>query len=208
MIFGLPDVFLLMFIGGFFDMENCIVIIDDGFYKLVKRDFQEKNKIQGKLLKSFRNICKNENFKLKHLFFCTAPPYQGGVPAKKEDFLRQRHDKLISLLGYKKWITVQEGRCQRLKVDGDYKYSQKGVDSWVVFNLARLKLDFPEVKKVILVSSDSDFAPIVKEVQDKDGIEVVLYTYFDKKRGSPFSLSNHLLDVCSRFVKLRKEDFE
>ncbi len=189
-------------------MEDCVVIIDDGFYKLVKREFREKNNKRVKLLKSFRNICENENFKLKHLFFCTAPPYQSKVPTRKEDFLRREYDKLVSLFGYKKWITVQEGRCQRLKVDGDYKYSQKGVDSWVVFDLARLKLDFPEVKKIILVSSDSDFAPIVREVQEKDGIEIILYTYFDKKRGSPFSLSNHLLDVCSRFVKLRLEDFE
>ena len=189
-------------------MEDCVVIIDDGFYKLVKREFQEKNNKRVKLLKSFRNICKNENFKLKHLFFCTAPPYQSKVPMRKEDFLRREYDRLISLLGYKKWITVQEGRCQRLRVDGGYKYSQKGVDSWVVFDLARLKLDFPEVEKVILVSSDSDFAPIVKEVREKDGIEIILYTYFDKKRGSPFSLSNHLLDVCSRFVRLRMEDFE
>ena len=188
-------------------MEDCVVIIDDGFYKLVKKYFQDRSGESGKLLKSFRNICKNEDFKLKHLFFCTAPPYQSNVPTGKEDFLKRRHDKLISLLGYKKWITVQEGRCQRLKIDGDYRYSQKGVDSWVVFNLARLRLDFPDVKKIILVSSDSDFAPIVKEVQERDGIEIILYTYFDKRRGSSFSLSNHLLDVCSRFVKLRMEDF-
>jgi len=106
-------------------------------------------------------------FNLKHLFFCTAPPYQDNTSTGKGDFLKRRHDMLISLLGYKKWITVQEGRCQRLKIDGNYEYSQKGVDSWVVFNLARLRLDFPEVKKVILVSSDSDFAPIIKEVSGK-----------------------------------------
>ena len=189
-------------------MEDCIVIIDDGFYKLVKKKFQEKGNRKGKLLKSFRNICENEDLRLKHLFFCTAPPYQSKIPAKKEDFLKQKYDKLVSLLGYKKWITVQEGRCQRLRMDKNYKYFQKGVDSWIVFNLARLKLDFPGVKKVILVSSDSDFAPIIKEVQEKDDIEVILYTYFDKKRDSLFSLSNHLLDACFRFVKFRSEDFE
>jgi len=189
-------------------MEDCVIIIDNGFYKLVKKDFQVKGNKKGRLLKSFRNICENENFRLKHLFFCSAPPYQSKVPTKKEDYLRREYDRLVSLLGYKKWITVQEGRCQRLRMDEGYKYFQKGVDSWVVFNLARLKLDFPEVKKVILVSSDSDFAPIIKEVREKDRIEIILYTYFDKKRGSQFSLSNHLLDVCSRFVKLKQEDFE
>ncbi len=189
-------------------MEDCVVIIDDGFYKLVKKYFQDRGDVRGKLLKSFRNICKNEDFKLKHLFFCTAPPYQNKIPTKKEDFLKQKHDRLVSLLGYKKWITVQEGRCQRLKMDENYKYFQKGVDSWIIFDLARLKLDFPEVKKVVLVSSDSDFAPIIKEIQERDNIEVVLYTYFDKKRGSPFSLSNHLLDACFRFVKLKEEDFQ
>ena len=198
-IFGLPDVFFILEVGS---MDDCVMIVDDGFFKLVKKHFH------GKLLKSFRNICNNEGFVLKHLFFCTAPPYQNKVPDEKEASLKRDYDKLISLLNYKKWITVREGRCQRLEADGEFNYFQKGVDSWVVFEMSRLKLNFPNVKKVILISSDSDFAPIINEVQEKDNIEIILYTYFDRIRGSPFSSSNHLLQSCSRWVKLKSEDFK
>ncbi len=189
-------------------MEDCIIIVDNGFFKLVKKEFEIKTKTKKKLLQTFRNVCKNENLNLKHLFFCAAPPYQSNSPNKKEDELKRGYDNLIKLLNYKKWITVREGRCQRLKINGEYIYSQKGVDSWIVADLCRISRYFPDVKKVILISSDSDFAPIVKEVKEKDNIEVILYTYFDRKRNSCFSLSNHLQDVCSKWIKLKSEDFD
>ncbi|HDL02461.1 MAG TPA: NYN domain-containing protein [Candidatus Pacearchaeota archaeon] len=189
-------------------MEECIIIVDNGFFKLVKKEFENKSGGKKKFLKTFRNICRNEGFNLKHLFFCTAPPYQSSNPSKRENKLREGYDNLIKLLGYKKWITVREGRCQRSKVDGEYKYSQKGVDSWIVADLCRVSRFFSDVRKVILISSDSDFAPIIKDIREKDSIEVILYTYFDRKRSSCFSLSNHLQDVCSKWVKLKSEDFE
>jgi len=38
-IFGLPDVFLLIIVGGFFSMEDCIIIIDDGFLQIGEETF-------------------------------------------------------------------------------------------------------------------------------------------------------------------------
>jgi len=189
-------------------MEDCIIIIDNGFFKLVKKEFEKKSGNKKKFLQTFRNICQKENLNLKHLFFCSAPPYQSKKPTKKECELKKSYDNLIKLLSYKKWITTREGRCQKLKIDGKFKYSQKGVDSWIVADLCRFQKDFPDINKVILISSDSDFAPIIKYIQHYDNIEVILYTYFDKKRGSCFSLSNHLLNVCSKCVKLESEDFD
>ena len=40
------------------------------------------------------------------------------------------------------------------------------------------------------------------------GFEIIVYTYFDRERRSKFSTSNHLLKVATRWVKLKKEDFE
>ena len=125
-------------------MDDCVVIVDNGFFKLVKKEFENKSGEKKKLLKAFRNICRNEGLNLKHLFFCAAPPYQSNNPSKKEDGLKSGYDNLIKLLNYKKWITVREGRCQRLKVDGEYKYSQKGVDSWIVADLCRVSRYFPD----------------------------------------------------------------
>ena len=44
-------------------MDNCIIIVDNGFFKLVKKEFELKTKVKKKLLQTFRNICKNENLK-------------------------------------------------------------------------------------------------------------------------------------------------
>lgn len=40
------------------------------------------------------------------------------------------------------------------------------------------------------------------------GFEVIIYTYFDRKRNSRFSTSNHLLNVASKWKKLDLKDFE
>ena len=77
----------------------------------------------------------------------------------------------------------------------------------ISIDLMKIKDDFPNVKKIILLACDSDFVPLIKEIQNK-GVKVILYTYFDKIRHSKFSTSNHLLDVASRWEKLSKEDFD
>ncbi len=189
-------------------VKDTLVFVDNGFFKLVKRELELKFNSKFGLFSSLRNICSMENLKLRHLFFYTAPPYQSEAPNNQESILRKNYDVFSNMLKHKKNVTLREGRCQRLKLDGEFKYSQKGVDSWLVFDLARLKLNFPEIKKIILISSDSDFAPIIKEIRRLDGIEIILYTYFDRKRGSPFSLSNELLDVCDKWVKLSKDTFK
>lgn len=51
------------------------------------------------------------------------------------------------------------------------------------------------------------FCPAIKDIKDRDKIEVILYTYFDRKRKSKFSLSNELITCCSSYFKLTKEDF-
>ena len=40
------------------------------------------------------------------------------------------------------------------------------------------------------------------------GFEIIIYTYFDRKRKSKFSTSNQLLKMASRWEKLIKEYFE
>ena len=70
------------------------------------------------------------------------------------------------------------------------------------------KKKFPQINKVILISSDSDFAPIIEMIKKEMNIEVILYTYFEKSRKSIFRCSNHLLKSCSKWVKLNERDFE
>ena len=188
-------------------VEDVLMFVDDGFFGLVKKNFQREEGKSKRYLQTFRNICKNENLNLKHLFVYSAPPYQGSKPTKKEDFLMSKYQNMMKMLRNKKWITVREGRCQRLKIDGEFVYKQKGVDILISIDLMEIKDRYPNINKIILIACDSDFVPVIKNIQEK-GIKVLLYTYFDGKRNSPFSRYNELLNVVSKWIKLRKEYFE
>ena len=190
-------------------MDDCILMVDNGFFKLVKRYFEEKDRKRYRLLQSFRNICENKKLNLKHLYFYWAPPFQSRVPTSDEKLKRKKYDLLKKMLDKKSWVTFREGRCQRIfSENGKPVFSQKGVDSWIVADMCLFKEDFPDISKNVLISSDSDFAPIIKLIKDRMKIEVILYTYFDKDRKGKFHRSNHLLSVVSIWKKLKEEYFE
>ncbi|MBR9704419.1 NYN domain-containing protein [Candidatus Pacearchaeota archaeon] len=189
-------------------MEDTLIFVDDGFFGLVKKHFQEKNNKSNKYLQTFRNICKKEKLNLKHLFIYTAPPYQSPKPSKKEDFLMSRYQNMTKMIRKKKWITLREGRCQRiLNEKGKEEYCQKGVDALIILDMYDFKENYPDIKKIILIASDSDFVPVIERMKNK-GVEVIIYTYFERIRKSRFSTSNQLLNVASKWVKLDENDFE
>ncbi len=189
-------------------MEDTIVFVDDGFFGLVKKHFQKQDGKSKKYLQTFRNICKKENLNLKHLFIYTAPPYQSSKPSEKEDFLMSKYQNMTKMLRKKDWITLREGRCQKyINQKGIEDFCQKGVDALVIMDMYDIKENFPSVKKIILIASDSDFVPVIQRMKEK-GFEVIIYTYFDRERSSRFSTSNHLLNVASKWKRLTKEDFE
>ena len=189
-------------------MEDTLIFVDDGFFGLVKKHFQKEDGKPKKYLQTFRNICKKEELDLKHLFIYTAPPYQSPKPTAKEDFLMSQYQNMTKMLRRKKWITLGEGRCQKyINGKGKADFRQKGVDALVIMDMYDVKDNYHNVKKIILIASDSDFVPVIERMKQK-GFEVIIYTYFDRKRKSKFSTSNHLLKVASRWEKLNKEDFE
>ncbi len=188
-------------------MEDTLIFVDDGFFRLVKKHFEEKFKRKKKFLQTFRNICKKENLSLIRLFIYSAPPYQSDSPSNKENSLKKDYNKIKKMLESKKWITFREGRCQRLKIDGKYKFLQKGVDILLVIDLMKFQKDYPDIKKIILIACDSDFVPAIQHLR-KENIEVILYTYFERKRDSQFSRYNELLKTCSKWVKLNESFFE
>jgi uncharacterized LabA/DUF88 family protein len=189
-------------------MEDTIIFVDDGFFGLVKKHFQKEDGKPKKYLQTFRNICEKEKLNMKHLYIYTAPPYQSPKPNKIETFLMSRYQNMTKMLRRKKWITLREGRCQKIiNEKGEVDYSQKGVDALVILDMYDIKENYPNVKKIILIASDSDFVPVIERMKQK-GIEIILYTYFDRKRKSRFSTSNQMLKVASRWTKLKSEDFE
>ena len=81
--------------------------------------------------------------------------------------------------------------------------TQKGVDVLLSIDLVRKA---SRTKNFILVACDTDFVPAIKDVREKDKVKVILYYFKDKN--SKFSMSDHILSVCDKKVKLRIEDFE
>ena len=145
---------------------------------------------------------------MKHLYIYTAPPYQSPKPNKTETFLMSRYQNMTKMLRKKRWITLREGRCQKIiNEQGKEEFSQKGIDALIILDLYDIKEKYSDIKKIILIASDSDFVPVIERMKQK-GFEIIIYTYFDRKRHSRFSTSNHLLKVASRWVKLTKQDFE
>jgi len=188
-------------------MNDCLIFVDDGFFGLVKKHFQKEDGKSKKYLQTFRNMCNNEKLNLKHLFIYTAPPFQCPIPTEKENFLMSRYQNMTKMLRRKKWITLREGRCQKyFNKDGKEDFCQKGVDALVVMDMYDVRDNYPTIKKIILVASDSDFVPVIERMKKK-GFEVIIYTYFDRKRNSRFSTSNYLLKIASKWVKLKAEDF-
>jgi len=189
-------------------VEDTLIFVDDGFFGLVKKHFQKEDGKNKRYLQTFRNICKKEKLNLKHLYIYTAPPYQSPKPTKKEDFLMSKYQNMTKMLRKKKWISLKEGRCQKIiNEQGQEEFSQKGIDALIILDMYDIKDNYPHIKKIILIASDSDFVPVIERMKQK-GYEVIIYTYFDRIRKSRFSTSNQLLMTASKWVKLRKEDFQ
>lgn len=188
---------------------ETLVFIDEGFLDKLSRHLGNKKRIKFDKLKFAFNIAKKQNLFLKHIFYYTAPPFQSAKPTEDEIKRKRGYDSFIKSLSKNKEITTREGRCQKIiNESGETEYNQKDVDTLMTIDLSHIKDDFPEIRKIILVSSDTDFCPIIKDIKKRWKIEVILYSYFDRRRNSKFSVSNELLNCCSKYIPLTKQDFE
>ena len=188
-------------------VEETLVFIDEGFLAKLSKHFGEGEYLKINYITFAKNISKEQNLLFQHLFYYTAPPFQQTPSTEDQRARKEGYDKFIASFSKNKEVTIREGRCQRLKIDGKFKYKQKGVDTLMTIDLSHVKIDFPEVTKIILVACDTDFCPVVEDIRRR-GIEVILYTHFDRIRNSSFSRANHLIDCCSKYVQLIKQHFE
>jgi len=190
-------------------MEETLVFIDEGFLDKLTKILGGGVRLKFDKLNFAKRIARKQNLLCRHLFYYTCPPFQSNTPEKDEIKRKKGYDKFIEALSKNKNITIRQGRCQRIvNSDGRIYYKQKGVDTLLTIDLSHLREDYPYINKIILVSSDTDFCPIILDIKKRWKIEVILCSYFERKRNSRFSLSNELLKCCSRYVKLTKEDFE
>jgi uncharacterized LabA/DUF88 family protein len=183
-------------------MKQTIVFIDAGYLSFISKFFGKGKPLKYKIEKFASNLAKSREFECKKIYFYTAPPFQSSIPTKQENKRRASYDKFINKLkNAKPQIIIREGRCQKI---GD-NYSQKGVDTLITIDLSRIPRK-ENINEIILLSSDTDFVPIIKDLKE-DGIEVILAYFTDKKRKSAFSLSNHLWKACRKKILIKKEHF-
>jgi uncharacterized LabA/DUF88 family protein len=187
-------------------MENTIVLIDAGFLSKLNKYFGKGKYIQYNLINFSKNLAKKQNLICKHIYYYTAPPFQSNNITLEESERYRKYTNFKNNLTSDKIISVREGRCQRLKIDGKFLYGQKGVDALAIIDLMSIPLEYKDIKKIILIANDSDFVPVVEKLKGLS-IEVILYTHYSRNRGSSFSRSNDLLKKVSKYVQLTKEDF-
>ncbi len=187
-------------------MDEVLAFIDGGFLSKVSKHLGKGTPLKYNLLRFIRTLTGKQNLSLKRLYYYTAPPFQSNNPAKEEKSRKERYDLFIKSLRQDSALTIREGRCQRLKIDGKYVYKQKGVDTLLTIDLMYAPIEHPKIKQIFLIASDSDFVPIIQRLKEL-GIKVTLYTYFDRKRDSRFSTSNNLLKAVNKYVQLSVSDF-
>lgn len=188
-------------------MENSLVLIDAGFLSKLSKYFGKGNYLRYDIIRLVKNLAKKENTFCEHLFYYTAPPFQSEPPTKEETERRERYDRFVSRLSENKDVTIREGRCQRLKIVGRMVFKQKAVDSLMVMDLMKIPIEYKNIRKIILIASDSDFVPVIEYLR-KINLEVILYTHYTKKRKTNFSRSNEILKVVTRYRELTKKDFD
>jgi len=189
-------------------MEDTLVFLDEGFIYKLSKHFGGGKSIKFNRISFAKNLSKKQKLICKKIFYYNAPPFLSEKSVKKEEKRKKGYDKFIKKLQKYNEVIIREGRCQRLKIDGKFIYKQKAVDVLLTMDLTNVPVKYPNVKKIILVSSDSDFVPVINNLEQQ-GIKTILYAYYEKgNRKSIFSTSNELIKSVHRYVLLTKQDFE
>lgn len=196
---GLPDEFYSH------NLKGTLVFIDSNFLSKVSEKFGNGKYLSYDLITFSDNLAGNQNLFCHQIYYYTAPPFQSSIPSKDEERKKDGYDRFINKLRVRK-VIIRGGRCQRLKIDGRFEYHQKGVDILLAIDLMSVPIKFPHIEKIILIASDSDFVPTIKNLQEQ-GIKIILYTYYEKKRDTKFSRNNHLIKSVYKYVLLSVDDF-
>lgn len=187
-------------------MRRAVIFVDAGFLSKLSQYFGNGNHLKFDYVDFFKYLAEKKNLDLEKIFYYTAPPFQSNKSLKEEIIRKKGYDKFIGKFRKNALVEIREGRCQKIiNQKGVVEFNQKGVDTLMALDLALVNNRFQNIQKVILITSDTDFCPAIKELINL-GIEVILFTYHEKKRNSNFFLSHYLIDCCNCVEYLKKED--
>jgi uncharacterized LabA/DUF88 family protein len=183
--------------------EMTLIFVDANFLKLVSKNF---GSIKYDLKIFLTNLTDNLNLEIEKIFYYDAPPYKSFNSTNKEKKKTKNFYKFKCNLE-KKEIIVKLGKCQKIIENGKVIFKQKQVDILLSNDLAFTPLDFPKIKKIILITSDSDFIPTIKKINQRN-VKTILYTYFEKKKDTKFSSYNSLFKNVYKYILIKKDDFK
>ena len=181
-------------------MKNTIVYIDGGY---VMRMVQEARTcgLGFDVIKMAHKLPKEESLWCAKAYYYTAPPFQSSVPTveQKERLAKYKHFT-ESLTKKAPEFTVREGRMQRTR---EGQFIQKGVDTLITMDLVEEPFDIEGIDTVIIVTSDTDFVPVMERLRKK-GIRVIVACYEGRKER--FSVSHYLRDACDKLITLQSKN--
>jgi len=184
-------------------MKSTILLIDAGYLSHISKHLGAGKPIKYKIENFAVNLCKNLGLKCNEIYFYVAPPFQSPKPTDDENQRKANYDKFISKLKQVlPRINIREGRLQKI----DNTFTQKGVDTLMTMDLLKIAQK-KEIDDIVLITSDTDFVPIINEVRKDYGLKIILGYFTDRKRKSPFSLSNHLWKAVDKKILIKKEHF-
>lgn len=186
--------------------EKTLVFIDEGFLNELSKYFGNGKYLKFDKIIFSKNLCAKQSLICEKIFYYTAPPFQNPVPSYEDEKKKEGYDKFVNKLR-ERGVIVREGRCQRLKIDGNFEYRQKGVDALAIIDLMSIPLEYKHIKKIVLIANDSDFVPVIEHLRKLD-IRTILHTYYEQGRKAKFSTSNELIKSVHKYVLLSKDDFD
>lgn len=183
---------------------KAIILIDAGYLSKLVKYFGNGKYLKYNLQTFAINICKKLGYWCEEICYYTAPPFQSSNPTEGEIKMKKGYDKAISDIkkaGFPP-VNVREGRLQKV---GDI-YKQKGVDTLIAFDLLRYS-QIKQHEAIVLVTADTDFVPIIKELKEMYPTKHFLAYFTDLTRKSSFSLSNELWKIFGNNVtSIEKQD--
>lgn len=186
-----------------FIMEKTILFIDGGYLSFISKYFGKGKPLKYKIEKFAINIAKEVGLDCQEIYFYIAPPFQSPKPIKEENKRKASYDKFIKKLkSVEPPIKIREGRLQKI----DETFQQKGVDTLMTMDLLKVPLK-KDIKKIIVLTSDTDFVPIIKEIRENNEVKVLLAYFTDRKRKSAFSLSNYLWKAVDKKILIKRKHF-
>ena len=174
-------------------MSQRILILIDGsnMYHILKKGFKNKS-IKEFNFKKFTNlISKSENTEIKY--------YSAPLDWKKNKIEYDKQQKFFSKLRKIPNFELVLCRMQKVWINGKIIYQVKEDDIHIAVDMVKgAHKNFYD--RVLLVSSDSDFAPAIKAAQEEGKIveNIAFFNMF----------SRHLKRICDIFTQLKEEDIE